>query len=334
MPPDGNYFVDTFDTDPPVADTATEGAWYPDRYAPAVFESVAFDGDNRLRVHISADDYLPHGNTFYNFQGRKYDLWNPVETFIMGDLYIGPDWESEDRHASIWATTFDEDGAISGYPIIGFTAGTGFRIWTQDLDQDPGNGYQYGWYDIGYPEGFEYDAWYTIWAELSESAYRYYLNGELVWTDAITWDSIVWGNMMLQAYNYGDDYDVYWDNVGAWPMGPVGRASFGFVAKYNKKTELPEGNTEFVFKAGDLNFHSRDYEWLVVNKGDSRAQFKGTGTINGEGEYRFMLWAVDGAPDTFRIKIWWEDADGEHVVYDNGVEQAIGGGSIVIHTKK
>jgi len=41
-----------------------------------------------------------------------------------------------------------------------------------------------------------------------------------------------------------------------------------------------------------------------------------------------------GGADTFRIKIWWEDDAGEHVVYDNGMDQAIGGGSIVVHTKK
>jgi len=123
-------------------------------------------------------------------------------------------------------------------------------------------------------------------------------------------------------------------------VGPTGKANFGFVAKYDKKTKLPKGNTEFVFQAGDINFHSANYEWLLVNKNDSRAQFKGTGTINGEGEYKFMLWAGDTEPDTFRIKIW-EETNGENVVYDNGFDgsgfengQPIGGGNIVVHTSK
>ena len=48
-----------------------------------------------------------------------------------------------------------------------------------------------------------------------------------------------------------------------------------------------------------------------------------------------MLWAGDGEPDTFRIRIWWEDASGgEQVAFDNGAQQAIGGGSIVIHTAR
>ena len=111
-----------------------------------------------------------------------------------------------------------------------------------------------------------------------------------------------------------------------------GKANFGFVSKYKKGATVPTGNTEFQFKAGDLNFHSSSYDWLVVT-GSDYARFKGWGTINGEGDYRFMLWAGDGEPDTFRIKIWWEDGDTENVVYDNGFDQEIGGGSIVVHVK-
>jgi hypothetical protein len=40
-------------------------------------------------------------------------------------------------------------------------------------------------------------------------------------------------------------------------------------------------------------------------------------------------------PDTFRIKIWEADEfENETVIYDNGFDQEIGGGSIVIHVKK
>ncbi|MFC1976878.1 hypothetical protein ACFLWS_01215 [Chloroflexota bacterium] len=46
-----------------------------------------------------------------------------------------------------------------------------------------------------------------------------------------------------------------------------------------------------------------------------------------------LLWPGDGGLDTCRTKIWWEDGSGEHVVCDNGVDQAVGGGSIVIHAK-
>jgi len=46
-----------------------------------------------------------------------------------------------------------------------------------------------------------------------------------------------------------------------------------------------------------------------------------------------MLWAGDD-PDAFRIKIGWQGGETENAVYDNGMDQSIGGGSIVIHTGK
>jgi hypothetical protein len=117
----------------------------------------------------------------------------------------------------------------------------------------------------------------------------------------------------------------------------TGKATFGFVSKYKQGAKVPTGNTEFQFRAGNLNFHSSGYDWLVVT-GSNYARFKGTGTINGEGEYKFMIWAGDGTSsngeDTFRIKIWYEEGENEVVVYDNGMDQEIGGGSIVVHTKK
>jgi len=75
----------------------------------------------------------------------------------------------------------------------------------------------------------------------------------------------------------------------------------------------------------------------------AKAQFKGTGTINGGGDYGFLLTAIDGqlqgggGTDRFRIKIW--DRASGLVVYDNqlGADDygdaatAIDGGSIVIH---
>ena len=106
----------------------------------------------------------------------------------------------------------------------------------------------------------------------------------------------------------------------------AGKATFGFVSGYKKGATVPTGNTEFQFQAGGLNFSSASYEWLVV--AGSKAQFKGQGTINGVGVYKFMLWGGAGTPNTFRIRI---TGAGDGVVYDNGVDQPLGGGSIVIH---
>ena len=119
----------------------------------------------------------------------------------------------------------------------------------------------------------------------------------------------------------------------------TGQATFGFVAKYKNGETFPSGNTAFEFDLAGMAFASQSYEWLLVNQGGSNAQFKGSGLVNGAPDpngnaYKFMLWAGDGSPDTFRIRTWWEDADVEHDVYDNGFDQAIGGGNIVVHDGK
>ena len=139
---------------------------------------------------------------------------------------------------------------------------------------------------------------------------------------------------------------------GGWIMSPAGayandpdlagKATFGFVSKYKNGSTVPTGTTEFEFHVGGLRFKSTVYEWLVV--AGARAQYKGSGTINGGGDYDFRLTALDGQAaegggvDKFRITIW--DRANGGIVYDNrrgepddlaGDPQQIGGGSIVIH---
>ncbi len=117
-----------------------------------------------------------------------------------------------------------------------------------------------------------------------------------------------------------------------------GEIKFGVQAKYKGNT--PEGKTKFNFKEADLDFESTSYEWYVIT--GNKAQLKGTGAINGSGNYNFLLTAIDtGEPegkrtDTLRMKI--TDANGA-IIYDNQTEAsdttgpttAITNGSIKIH---
>jgi PKD repeat protein len=131
---------------------------------------------------------------------------------------------------------------------------------------------------------------------------------------------------------------------GAYKPDPTltGKSTFGFVSKYKKGQSTPSGNTEFQFHAAKLNFHSKDYDWLVI--AGSKAMYKGTGTINNEGNYGFMLSAIDGdiqgnSEDKFRIKIW--DKNTDEIIYDNNISgdddddpaTILGGGQIKIHKK-
>ncbi len=120
----------------------------------------------------------------------------------------------------------------------------------------------------------------------------------------------------------------------------TGKAIFGFNSKYQHGATIPTGDTQFNFQVAGLNFKSKQYDWLVIS--GAKAQYKGTGTINGLGNYNFILTATDGQingggnVDKFRMKI--TDTN-DNTVYDNMMGNpdssnpitALAGGSIIIH---
>lgn len=119
----------------------------------------------------------------------------------------------------------------------------------------------------------------------------------------------------------------------------LGPARFGFVSKYQKGAVSPIGQVEFQFQGANVNFHGRSQEWLVVASG--AAKFRGSGTINGKGEFGFMITVRDGRAgdgvDRFWIRIWDKFSGNE--IYSNqsgdaeeaGATDAVERGSIVVH---
>jgi hypothetical protein len=110
--------------------------------------------------------------------------------------------------------------------------------------------------------------------------------------------------------------------AGSYPANPsaAGDAKFGFNAQYsNSSSTNPSGQTQFQFQAGNLNFHSSGYDWLVIS--GAFGIYQGYGTINNSGNYGFRISILDGSittptgPDTFRMKIW--DMASGTVIYDN-----------------
>jgi hypothetical protein len=136
---------------------------------------------------------------------------------------------------------------------------------------------------------------------------------------------------------------------GGWIQSPVGavttmpaitgRANFGFALRYARGATVPSGQTELQLQSARLDFHSSAYEWLVITGG--KAQFKGTGTVNGAAGYSFLVTVADGklsgGPSRFRIKIWnaagivYDSAPGAPDDVDAANPAILGGGSVVIH---
>jgi hypothetical protein len=141
---------------------------------------------------------------------------------------------------------------------------------------------------------------------------------------------------------------------GGWFMSPqgayrrqrlhAGRASFSFVSA---ATTPGAGPMTLKFHVADMDFRSTGYDTLSV--AGTRAQYQGRGTLNGKGNYQFLLVAVDGSTSKavrdsrYRLKLWHVDARSraEVVDYDNqaagtrtlaagGDGSVIGGGGIVV----
>jgi hypothetical protein len=127
----------------------------------------------------------------------------------------------------------------------------------------------------------------------------------------------------------------------------VGKANFGFNAKYKtgkNNTSEVDGNTNFQFKAGDLHFSSATHDNMQLVISGAKATYTGTGTVNGVGNHKFRVVAIDGQVsggggfDKFRIMIW-DNNSSSTLLYDNkrGKSESsddatvLGGGSIVIH---
>jgi PKD repeat protein len=267
------------------------------------------------------DAYYPAPHSFYG--GSYYRLFeNPEIPWDDANTLVSLT-DSACANVHLAAVTSPEEDAF----IVGeFGRDALFGKWLGGFQADNSPAEDAGW---GWVTG---EPWaYTNWngGEPNDSP-TFGENGEeqhLEYWNNGTWNDE--GHMPLVT-----GYLVEYENCDP---GLTGKATFGFVSKYKKGASTPTGSTEFQFHAAGLNFHSNSYDWLVVT-GSNTAKFKGTGTINGDiapnGEmYKFQIWAGDDDPDTFRIKIWYELGFGEVVVYDNGMDQPLGAGSIVIHTK-
>ncbi len=215
----------------PLAATQTAGAWYTDRYAPGEFDSFNFNGEQVLRHGIREADSQANrpsqfSSTFYNYQGRKYDLgYTGASVSLSIDLWVDASWENADRNAGIWATGTNADGNISAYPIMAYRAN---GISTFDYI----NG---GWQPaVSFSSG-DFGAWVNLSFTLTPGVgIEYFVNGTSIGTFADAATTTI-DNVILNGYNFGESYDIYWDNFQAQviplPSGVLmGLAGLGIVA--------------------------------------------------------------------------------------------------------
>jgi hypothetical protein len=310
-------FTNIFNTDPPLASSQTTGAWYPDRYPPTIFEEYNFSGENVLHIGVRlADAYwnrpLADQRSFCNTQGRKYDLGsgNSFNTALIADLYVGADWNTKHRMATLWSTACDSTGASSFFNYLGFRNTTG---------SNPGF-YVYGYHNIGaytlLPFTITYGQWYSLKIELTDTAFVYYINGTIVLSDSTLNGTKYFSNLMLQASNFADstlpaenqafeDYDVYWDNVGAINTAlPLPVELTNFSSSIKQSTVLLQWKT-----ATETNNYGFELERRQVSSSQPLANswqkigfVAGAGTSNSPHEYSYSDNVLSPGRYVYRIK--------------------------------
>lgn len=227
------YFLEPFNTNPVLSPTQAAGVWYTDRYAPANFDAYNPGDGNHLRIGISAADGLtgrpgPYQSTFYNTQGRKFDLGNGFYTSLKAKLYVANDWSNNLRRSDMWGTMVDGTNAVTAYPIIGFAnidrTAIVCRVWTNA-----------GWQNVSaqVPGGITTNRWYNLEIRLKPGAFEFLVDNKVVYTDADTGGGVSFSNVIMQAYNFNDDpslpvpttgesYAAYWDDLSAGPISMDG----------------------------------------------------------------------------------------------------------------
>lgn len=184
--------------------------WYTDRYSPNIFETSFFDGDNRLHIGISGADQQT--TSFYNYQGKKIDFGDPVSGYsIVGDLHVGAGWDTGSWNVGFWGTITDTNGDISAYPIMAYRNAVDVTAGFYGFDYING-----GWYSL--MDVTSFDQWYSLEMLFTDTSLEHYINGSSVVSFADTSPHETISNIILNSYNFGCDYNVYWDNVGTKPV--------------------------------------------------------------------------------------------------------------------
>ena len=136
------------------------------------------------------------------------------------DLYIPRSWSDETAgtvRSDMWGVMVDSGGAVTDYPIIGFTnyGRTGrYRVWDESI----------GWVDLA--TSVAYDAWSSFAIRYDGTNMLYSIGGVQVYSYKENTTTAGFGSTIMQAYNFADpsigttnpvNYTAHWANTAAVP---------------------------------------------------------------------------------------------------------------------
>ncbi len=220
-------------------------AWVVNRYAPAGFQVVSFQGDNRLSITIdpsgsAANRPFTSSSSFYNIQGEERAGNVTGRWSLSAQVYVASSFNTTTgtlMDIDLWSHTGTTPGG-GDYAIFGFTnssptdflnpAAADRAFHFEAYDGNTGH-----WFNLGVPSGFAFDAWHQLTTVSTGTAFNYYIDGQLYLTNPTSagYDLL---SVMIQGYNFGataGSYSVLWDNVTTTPIPePAGSAVVGALA--------------------------------------------------------------------------------------------------------
>jgi hypothetical protein len=213
------------------------GSWTTDRYDPtSFFLSTAHGRNDVLNIGItSAGDLLnrpgAYQYTFYNTQGRQYDV-NQIGSYsLKADLWVDGSWatnapgSNNSRRTDMWGVAVDNSNNPADYPILGFTNFAGAGLF-RGYDVNTGI-----WNNFVNP--VNYNAWNTLETQFNSAnnVYSYFVNGSLAGTVQGNGNAVGAGAVIMQAYNFNDptagfpsgstDYTAEWSNTPLREVTPT-----------------------------------------------------------------------------------------------------------------
>lgn len=208
--------------------TTIDPAWTANRYAPAAFSSVLFEGGQRLRLTIDASGAAANrppefADEFYDTQGMQRPGAVSGAWTLSAQVFIPATFNTTTGPlvaGDLWGHT-GTTPASGDYLIFGFSNASrtdpsnptaldrGFRF--QAFDRNTAS-----WLDLGVPSGFAFDAWHTLTATSTGSVFQYHLDGvQLLAHLTVAGSDLL--SAMIQGYNFGEaaGYSVHWDNLAS-----------------------------------------------------------------------------------------------------------------------
>jgi len=194
--------------------------WTTDRRDPASFGITTISGNKVLTIGIDGSQQDP--SSFYNYQGNAhaFPLSGGSQSYSIDQYVDTTAWAGQSINAGFWGVGVDGTSTVSAYPIIAYR-------------QSDMGAFAAGYYSFDYQVTGDWEflgaassnAWNNLKIELTPGVgMAYSINGTQLGStiDPATTNL---SDVILNTYNFGNSYQVSYDNLSASSVTPLPSAA-------------------------------------------------------------------------------------------------------------